>query len=625
MPTEHRIKTLKLRQKSIITSFTLIKTFVDDYDEETQVDEVPVRLEHLSKLWTEYNTVQSELETLDDEALETHLQDRATIESAYYRIKGFLLAHNKAELNQSTFNTSHFEARPPPSASQVRLPDVKLPVFDGQLENWLNFHDLFLSLVHSSADLSNIQKFYYLRSSLSNAALQLIQTIPISAKNYPVAWNLLLDHFQNTARLKQSYVDNLFEFATLKRESSAELHNLVEKFEANVKVLQQLGERTDHWDLLLIRMLSSRLDPTTRRDWEEHSSSQQAVTFKDLTSFIQRRVTVLQSIHPKPIESPLPHQAKKLSQRPVASIAASQANQRSCIICTDHHPLYLCERFSNLSITDKEAEVDRHQLCRNCLRKGHQSSDCLSSSTCRWCRERHHTQLCANSSASNESKPASHQQPNPTTLPSTSDTPITSATASMETAISCASVGPAQSTILLATAVISIIDDNGTEHVGRALLDSGSECCFVTERFSEHISAPRKRISQPITGIGQESTQAKTKFLAQIRSRVGKYSTNIEFLVLPKVTIDLPATTIDTSSWTLPPGIKLADPSFASTGTVDIIIGAEIFFELFKIPGRIPLGNNLPVLVNSAFGWVVCGKATNSLKPIVAHLAFKDI
>ncbi|XP_065087475.1 uncharacterized protein LOC135709180 [Ochlerotatus camptorhynchus] len=389
---------------------------------------------------------------------------------------------------------------------------------------------------------------------------------------------------QNPARLKQSYVDALFDFASFKRESAAELHSLVEKFEANVKVLYQLGERTEYWDILLIRMLIIRLDPTTRRDWEEYSSTKDAITFKELTSFIQRRVTVLQSIQAKTIEA---------------------------------QPL-------TLSIDEKEKEVRRHQLCRNCLRKGHHSRDCSSSTNCRKCRGRHHTQLCPNdSSSSSNSKSVSLQQSKPATSTLATGSPTTSASATVVESISCASTGRNQKTVLLATAVIIVIDDNGVEHIARALLDSGSECCFITECFSQRIKAQRKKIYLPITEIGQASTQAKLKFSSTIRSRVGEYSTNVEFLVLPKVTIDLPATSVDTSTWDMPPSIQLADPSFDSTNPVDIIIGAEIFFDVFKVAGRIPLGNNLPVLVNSVFGWVVAGKSTVSPSTalVVANVA----
>ncbi|XP_058816076.1 uncharacterized protein LOC131679380 [Topomyia yanbarensis] len=616
MSNERRIKSLKLRLRSIMTSFNLIKTFVDDYDEENHAPEVPVRLENLIALWTDFNKMQCELESLDEASIEQQLKQRTDIESHYYRVKGFLLSVNKMPSTPCAPSSSLSNALIPSSTSHVRLPDVKLPMFSGNLESWLNFHDLYLSLVHSSQDLSNIQKFYYLRSSLSGDALKLIQTIPLSANNYPVAWNLLVEHFQNPARLKQSYVDALFEFPSIKRESAVELHSLVEKFEANVKILQQLGEKTEFWDILLVRMLSTRLDHTTRRDWEEHSSTLDAVSFRDLTAFIQRRVTVLQNMNGKLSEVPPPAVIKKQpNQRPLASHGASQFSARKCIICSDQHPLYLCTAFSKLSAEEKEKEVRRHQLCRNCLRKGHMCRDCPSTSTCRKCRGRHHTQLCTNDT------PNCPKISDPLSSKSSNEPPTVSVSASEMEPKSYASAG--RTSVLLATAAVIVIDDAGTHHVARALLDSGSECCFATESFAQLIKAQRKKISVPIAGIGHSATQARYMFSSTVRSRLSDYSTTADFLVLPKVTVDLPSTSVDISHWKIPSGVHLADPSFCTTNPIDLILGAELFFDLFRVSGRITLGDNLPVLVNSVFGWVVSGRVNccSALTPITANVA----
>ncbi|XP_058448896.1 uncharacterized protein LOC131428854 [Malaya genurostris] len=622
MATDRRIKGLKLRQRSLLTSFNAITKFVDDYDEEHHADEIPVRLESIIKLWADLNTVQAELESLDEASLDEQLKLRMDYESAYYRSKGFLLAKNK--INAQCVSSSASTSRVPPSASQVRLPDVKLPVFNGNLDNWLNFHDLFVSLVHSSVDLSNIQKFYYLRSSLSSDALKLIQTIPLSANNYAVAWNLLIEHYQNPTRLKQTYVDALFEFPSLRKESASDLHSLVEKFEANVKVLQQLGEKVQFWDILLIRMLSVRLDPTTRRDWEEFSSTKDAISFRDLTAFIQRRVTVLQSIQGTTVDVSISGQVKKHNQRPITSNNATQFNVRKCVVCNEHHPVYQCTLFSKMSLEDKDKEVRRHHLCRNCLRRGHQAKECSSTSTCRRCRGRHHTQLCTSSPVANSNmKPHNVKDEKSISTDNTSIQPSALVSASLVEPASFASASEGRKTILLATAVIIVVDDNGNEHMARALLDSGSECCFVTESFAQSIKVKRRKINLPIAGIGQSSTQARHKLLSTIRSRTGRYSTNLEFLVLPRITIDLPSTSVDVSSWEIPPSIQLADPSFYSTSSIDLILGAEIFFDLFKVSGRIPLGDNLPVLVNSVLGWVVSGRSTScqSTTPIVSNLA----
>lgn len=100
--------------------------------------------------------MQVKLETLDDKGLDQYLKVRTDFETSYFHVKGFLLSVNKSA-----------ESVPPSASRSVRLPDVKLPVFSAHPDSWLNFYDLFLSLVHSSHQLPNIQKLYYLRSSLS--------------------------------------------------------------------------------------------------------------------------------------------------------------------------------------------------------------------------------------------------------------------------------------------------------------------------------------------------------------------------------------------------------------------------------------------------------------------------
>ncbi|XP_055543362.1 uncharacterized protein LOC129728911 [Wyeomyia smithii] len=67
---------------------------------------------------------------------------------------------------------------------------------------------------------------------------------------------------------------------------------------------------------------------------------------------------------------------------------------------------------------------------------------------------------------------------------------------------------------------------------------------------------------------------------------------------------------VDVTSWSLPTGIQLADPSFYDPGSIDVVLGAEVFFDLFKASGRISLGDTLPTLVNSVFGWIVSGKVS---------------
>lgn len=217
--TDRKMSGFRNRKRSIITSFASIRTFVDSYQTEKDNYEVLVRLENLIDLWIEFNVVQTELETLeeDNDVLEAYLTERSEFEQAYYRAKGtLLLLHAPAQpMAPQTIGSSN--------QTHVKLPDIELPTFCGETENWMNFHDLFTSLVHASTSLSTIDKFYYLRSSLDGEALQLIQTIPVSNEQYSIAWNLLKSHFQNSRLLKRMYVQSLFNFAVMKHETATEL------------------------------------------------------------------------------------------------------------------------------------------------------------------------------------------------------------------------------------------------------------------------------------------------------------------------------------------------------------------------------------------------------------------
>lgn len=617
--SERKLRGLKNRKRSIISSFAAIKAYVAAYQAEKDKCEVPVRLENLVALWTEFNEVQIELETLEEseEMLDTYLKERGEFERAYYRIKGTLLM-----LDQPSSEAQNVAAHQERSnqSSNVKLPDIKLPVFSGDFESWMNFHDLFISLVHSSASLSTIQKFYYLRSSLSGEALKLIQTIPISNEQYSVAWNLLVSHFQNPRRLKRSYVQSLFDFPSMKRESASELHTLLEKFQTNVKILKQLGENTDHWDVLLIYLLSSRLDAVTRRDWEEHSETHNATKFQQMTEFLEHRVNVLESVASSSAD--IPYAARKNNLPRSGSYSAIHQSARPCPACSNPHLLYQCETFSEFAIEEKEALVRSNNLCRNCLRWGHMARNCASESSCRKCNGRHHTQLCntTGSEAANQSSSA------PEVANHASGSRNHDENAAYSGITSCTSRDTTRGKMFLATASIIMVDDNGNEHQVRALLDSGSECNFATESLIRKMHVRRFPANLPITGIGHSSTRVNWKFQSLVKSRVSNYCTRIEACILPKVTADLPSSSVNISRWPIPTGIHLADPTFNQSGPIEVVLGAEVFFNVFTVAGRISLGETLPTLVNSAFGWIVSGCDTQGDAPltVVCNVASKS-
>lgn len=99
----------------------------------------------------------------------------------------------------------------------------------------------------------------------------------------------------------------------------------------------------------------------------------------------------------------------------------------------------------------------------------------------------------------------------------------------------------------------------------------------------------------------------KKETMATIKSYFNEYEVCFEFYVLPKITSKKPCFYHDVSKWNIPKNIQLADPMFNQPGRIDLLIGAEVFFELLSV-GQICLGDNLPKLHKTVLGWIVAGK-----------------
>ncbi|UYV82748.1 hypothetical protein LAZ67_22000720 [Cordylochernes scorpioides] len=68
------------------------------------------------------------------------------------------------------------------------LPKIKLPIFDGKIENWISFSNIFKTTIIDNSQLTNIVKLQYLKTCLKRKALVLINHIPITKNNFVLAW-----------------------------------------------------------------------------------------------------------------------------------------------------------------------------------------------------------------------------------------------------------------------------------------------------------------------------------------------------------------------------------------------------------------------------------------------------
>ncbi|XP_058827607.1 uncharacterized protein LOC131687531 [Topomyia yanbarensis] len=213
------MRALTARLKEIQLSFSDIWRFVQSFKESNTVTDIEVRLGKLEELWESFSDTFVEILSHDDYNAEgsAYEKERMEFSDNYYEVKTFLMDKVK-ELQEPQVLEQSLRAGdglPHGTSDHVRLPQIKLQTFNGDVDEWLTFRDLFTSLIHWKVDLPEVEKFHYLKGCLQGEPKSLIDPLQITKANYQVAWEMLLRRYNNSKQLKKRQVQSLFNLPTL--------------------------------------------------------------------------------------------------------------------------------------------------------------------------------------------------------------------------------------------------------------------------------------------------------------------------------------------------------------------------------------------------------------------------
>lgn len=144
----------------------------------------------------------------------------------------------------------------------IKLPKIDLPTFDGNFDKWIEFRDLFISMVHSK-QITSVEKMQYLKFHLSSQAADVIKHLKISEANYDTAWTLLMSRYDNKKILINNYIKKFLALKKVEQDSANELKNLLDSSKEILYSLRNLGERIEHWDSVVIHVLTQKLPEAT--------------------------------------------------------------------------------------------------------------------------------------------------------------------------------------------------------------------------------------------------------------------------------------------------------------------------------------------------------------------------
>ena len=78
----------------------------------------------------------------------------------------------------------------------------------------MSFRNFFGNAVHQNSALSKIDKFTYLKASLTGKAAETIAGLPITSANYDNAWMLLEKQFGDKQKLIANFMNKLVKISS---------------------------------------------------------------------------------------------------------------------------------------------------------------------------------------------------------------------------------------------------------------------------------------------------------------------------------------------------------------------------------------------------------------------------
>ncbi|XP_075152046.1 uncharacterized protein LOC142226066 [Haematobia irritans] len=510
---------------------------------------------------------------------------------------------------------SKSSASPPKEAHGFKLPPCEIPIFSGDYQSWPTFRDVFSAVCISNSRLSPVEKLFHLGQRTKGEPHDIVKKLPLTNENFRVAWDNLCSRYENRRVLVNLQLKSLFNLPTIQTESGTALKNLQRDMNACISLLKLYEIDVGSWDPIFVFVCCNRLPDITLTLWEQTLADKTVIPkWTNLDSFLTNRHRTLESVteirrKDLPLNgTPKPHNSEKSVPKSVGRTLKTFQNKVSelkCRLCpSETHVVRHCPKFLDMSVNQRLTEIKKRNLCLNCFSRLHSVKNCNSKFSCYRCSKRHNTLLHRDEGATNTEKsiPAT-----PSTTPPIQST-ITGG--NVQACFAMQSKG-----VLLGTALVSICH-NGLVYTARALIDSGSEGTFVSEKLFNTLKLPFKRTCAKISGLNYSMSASVQKECSLImRSRLDdSVEVTASALVVPHLASCLPSGTIHPDLLGDLPDLHLADPRFFECSKIDLLIGGDLLPSIM-LPGiKREICGSL-MAQQTIFGWILTGPVPSHSTP----------
>lgn len=602
------IKQLIKRRGLVKGKITLFKKYLGTLKLPLEAEasiELEMRAQKLEVVFSEYEAIQDRIETLSTDT-DVQLAEREQIQNHFYDCVSKAKSYFNRPIEPNISDLSLSDNRAPEVSEAIKYPDISLPTFSGNITQWLEFRDTFDALINQT-NLKPIQKLKYLRSCLKDGALNVISSLEFSDESYAVSWQLLCERYNSPKRLVSNHLKALFNISSV-QPTAHSLRELADNITKHLRVLQNLEISTESWDILVIFFLQSKLEKSLSNKWEEKTNTNKLPTLQEFKAFLRAQADLMEHQEANRNDD----LTRGYNKKTMVTVFKSSSNfnpqnhkvqQTKCSYCDQFHYINQCPAFLALNPRSRIHAVRRLQICSNCLSPNHSILNCRAS-RCRTCKGKHNTLLHISP------KQADSSPPPMTTL----NTYPQFETEGKNQSVNLHSNSIVQTNnnipisskpVILSTARVKVTGSDNKTHTLRALLDSGSQSNFISKSAFKRLKLPEYQTNIDVVSFNDNLTNINKYTNIIIQSQNDNFTLNVSCFVVETI-CNLNSFSLNIQHLKIPSTFELADITFYEGGEIDIILGAEVFFNIL-CNGQHRLGPGQPILQNTKFGFVVAG------------------
>lgn len=267
----------------------------------------------------------------------------------------------------------------------LRLVPLNIKIFDGRDENWLQFRDMFVAMVHKrkmdpTLKLARLQQYV--------DADKVPMVAGVYTGGYDDVWEQLKKRYDRPMRLVEAHCGILMALDDFPDESKNAIRSIVDTMRNYVRAMKVMKLQVTMWDAVLIPILMRKIPRTAKAHYKRMCPGDHIPVLEDVLLELENYAeTVADEVPAKPIQ-----RASSVNNNQPNAVRHVRAALQ-CGICGQEHGVSKCSTFKSMATQERIDAIRSKRLCFNCFDQSHVSRNC-NAGVCRNCGKKHHSLLC---------------------------------------------------------------------------------------------------------------------------------------------------------------------------------------------------------------------------------------